>query len=210
MQLLDFVNGIHITDKNITEPQKMSAIREALRRFSDTCPLTKVKDIQGDAGFDYDLPDDFQPLTSHIISIELPIDNRPASILERNEFGVYQTDTAYVLRFSSRKPTLKFRLKYTLTHGADGTTIPTEDFYSVVNLATAYVCGALANFYITTSSPSIRADVVDYRKKSDEYRSQAKFYLELFKNAIDAKGVPSRIGEWDIYRLWEPSGVPLE
>ncbi|MCI0489383.1 MAG: hypothetical protein L0229_22550 [Blastocatellia bacterium] len=57
---------------------------------------------------------------------------------------------------------------------AANTTVPDEDFWIVVWLASAYVCEYLAIAYTPTAEHSPQADFVDFVSISEKYTTQAK------------------------------------
>jgi len=99
----------------------------------------------------------------------------PEYVLDSDLF-LYRTPTGYsiALNFDSPGPEDTMRVLWTASHAANGSTIPGKDFYAVVDYASSLALESLAATYVQTGDPSIAADVVNYRSKSQEYLSLAK------------------------------------
>lgn len=63
-------------------------------------------------------------------------------------------------------------------------TVPDADFDAVCYLGAALAFEMLAALKVQSGDPSIAADVVDYRSKSDQYRSMAKEYRALYNQHL--------------------------
>jgi hypothetical protein len=63
-------------------------------------------------------------------------------------------------------------------------TVPDRDLEPVSHLAASLAFEQLAALSIGSTDPTVAADVVDYRSKSDQYRSAAKAQLAIYKQHL--------------------------
>lgn len=63
-------------------------------------------------------------------------------------------------------------------------TVPDADFDAVSNLAASLAFDQLAALKVQSGDPTISADAVEYRSKSDQYRSMAKEHLRLYNQHL--------------------------
>jgi hypothetical protein len=66
-------------------------------------------------------------------------------------------------------------------------TVPESDFEALCNLAASLAFLQLAALKVQTGDPTVGADVVEYRTKSDQYRAMAKEHRQLYNQQV-AKG----------------------
>ena len=177
-----------------------SFVRRGMRRYSIDKPDEKVAAITG-ASTQYitvnssNLPN-FVEGFSKVINIEaiaptIADDDAP-HYLERDEWDFYRDDTAYRIFLKNHSPDSSetIRVSYTVLHTIDGLdsattdTIPDQDKEAIVYWAINEAFLALAGKYAGTSDPTIRADVVNYKTKSSDMRSNAKEFRELYKEWI--------------------------
>jgi len=64
-------------------------------------------------------------------------------------------------------------------------TVPESDFDGFCHLAASFAFEQLAALKIQSGDPTISSDVVDYRTKSDQYRSAAKAHRALYDRALE-------------------------
>ncbi len=162
-------------------------ITAALNRYSKFRPDINAIDITGNGTHDYDLPSGWSHEFSMIASLEYPMGNMPETILDLEDFGIYQTPTGQKMRIRTAAPraTEKFRLTYTVLRSA--TTVPDIDVDAFCNLAASMCLEDLANAFAQTSDPTIDADSVNYRTKSAEFAARAKRLFQLYKDHIGIK-----------------------
>jgi hypothetical protein len=137
---------------NLDSTAVLAFIAEAVKSYSQLRPLVKVVQTTGDAGYDYDLPLDWEDGFSAIQSIEYPADQQIPVILDPSRYQLYQkivvNVSSTVLRFLVDRPktTETFLMLYTIRHSLDESagTIPEADKEAVSNLAGALCCFALA------------------------------------------------------------------
>lgn len=162
-------------------------ITAAISIYSKHRPDVKVADITGNGGHDYDLPSGWINEFSIIKSIEYPIGDVPATMLDSDDYEIYQTPTAKKIRLLNDSPSASESFRITFTILRADTTIPDGDVDALCNLAAALCLEELANVFAQTSDPLINADSVNYRSKSDEFSRRAKRLMQLYKEHIGIK-----------------------
>ena len=191
--LTDFENGVasRIQDAagTLQLSDKDNMISQAVRqRYSHDRPREMVSDVTADGSANLALPtggngEQYEDGFSSIRSLESPIGLLPPTYLENDTWMVYRTPTGLVILLMSVLPNAgdKVRVSWTVRHtpGTSGgspvnTTVPDSDFEAVCDLAASMCCAQLAAIYAQTRDPSISADAVNYRTKSQEYLTLAK------------------------------------
>ncbi len=162
-------------------------VAAALNIYSKHRPDMAVEDITGDAGHDYDLPDAWIEGFSTIQSIEYPVDEVPATLLDEDEWEIYQTADGKVIRLLNDAPgaTETFYVKFTILRTA--TTILAADEDAFCHLAAALCLEELANAFAQSGDSIINADSVNYRTKSSEFAARAKRMLTVYKEYLGIK-----------------------
>ena len=168
----------------------------AVDEHSGHRPLVRFYDFRGNGNYDYDLPPDWIPQFSIVQSIEYPAGRQNREMIDQDNYEIIWSGVGWKLRFLSATPsaTETIRLEYTTTHRVtnDADTVRRDDFSAVSILAAAWSCFSLAARYATTQEPTLSADVVDYRSKSDEYTRLEnvlrKRYFQAIGGAADEKG----------------------
>ena len=170
-----FADRVRDSGAKITLAQTDRAIVEAVKRYARVRPIEAVQDYAGDsATFDFALPTGWVPDFSTVRAIEYPAGQRPASLLEPEEWSFYRSATTTVtIRLKTLTPSTgqTLRVTWTKPHLVDtsGSTIPAQDEEAVANLAAAVGLRELAAHYANTVDPTMQADSVNYRSKSSEY-----------------------------------------
>lgn len=162
-------------------------IRAAIARYSRHKPDLKIVDVTGNGTQEYSLPTGWVDEFSMIISIEYPVGNVPATLLDPEDFEIYRTPAAKKIRLISATPeaTETFRVAFSAPRAE--TTVPANDVEALVNLATSLCCEDLANAYAQTGDSTLNADVVNYRTKSGEFAARAKRLMALYKEHLGVK-----------------------
>lgn len=178
-------------------------ISAAISSYSRHRPYSKVVDIAGAGANDYTLPTGWIDEFSSIVSIEYPLNDVPATLLDKDEYEIYQTATAKKLRLKYAKPTASESFRVTFTILRTSTTIPDSDVDVLCNLASAFCLEELANIFAQTSDSTLSADSVNYRSKSQEFSSRAKRLMQLYKEHLgikedDATPAASMVTDMDI------------
>jgi hypothetical protein len=192
--LTDFENGVasRIQDGagKLLVADRDNMISQAVRqRYSHDRPREMVSDVTADGSANLPLPqgtngEQYEDGFSTIRSLEYLIGNLPPTYIENDTWMVYRTPTGLVILLMDILPNAgeKVRVAWTVRHtpgtaagqNAVNTTIPDADFEAVCDLAASLCCTQLAAIYAQTRDPSIGADAVNYRTKSQEYLTLAK------------------------------------
>jgi hypothetical protein len=168
-----------------------TAITAALKRYSKHRPLNLVADIPGDGGHDYSLPEGWNPGLSGILCVEFPAGLIPEVILDSRDYKLYQSPAGQKLRILNIIPTAEEAIRVTYNGLHTEETLPEADQEAVASLAASICCGQLAAAFGNTSDPTIQADVVNYRTKTDEFRRLADFLEGQYKEHLGIFGVDS-------------------
>ncbi|TAN61052.1 hypothetical protein EPN18_07390 [bacterium] len=162
-------------------------IAAAINLYSRHRQGVNVTDVVGNGTHDYSLPAGWNDEFSIIESIEYPVGNVPASLIENDGYEVYQSPTGKKIRLKNDVPSAAqtFRIKFTILRAA--TTIPDGDVDAFTWLASALCLEALANIYAQTSDSTLAADAVNYRTKAQEFGGRAKSLMKLYKEHMGLK-----------------------
>jgi len=184
-------------------------VRRALRKYSIDKPFIKVSGVTGTSS-EYITIDstNFPGFVDHWSSIEKIEAKAPTvsknddpNFIERDEWEFYRNASTYYVHFigycpsSSDTVTFTYTVPHTIDNLDDETTdtIPAVDQEAIVLWAANEACRMLASKYAGTSDPTIRADVVNYRTRSSEYRTMAKefreAYMDWISNPVKAGGI---------------------
>lgn len=164
----------------LNEGDYSSALTEALKRYSTARPRLVCDDLAGIGGHDLALPAGWCDGLSTITSIEYPVGNVPETLLDGDEWTLYQSPAGLKLRLldAMPTPTETVRVLYSALHSE--ATVPAADEEAIANLAASLCLRQLASLYGQTSDPTINADVVNYRSKTDEFRRLAESLEGLY------------------------------
>ena len=205
MSLVDFQTQTNdlIRDKDqvVTAAQRDLAIGAAVLRYSDDRPRPVVVDAAGAGTQQLALPAGWQTGFSQLQTVEFPISASPRAVLDMAHVALYQTPTVLVIDLPVVVSVAESaRLTYTQRHLVDGSndTVPVSDRFAVCCLAASILCGQLANYYATDSEPTIQADSVDHRRKSDLFRSRAKEYAASYAAMLGLPSTAAGIGSSDL------------
>jgi len=192
----------------LTPADRQAFLLQAISRYSQDRPQELAAEIAGDGGYDYELPEDWEEGFSSARQVEYPAGQHVPSILEDNDWRLYQSADGKKLRFLSCSPGAGETILFSYTVRHDDTSLPASDQDAVVNLAGALCCYALARKYAQSSEPTISADAVNYGSKSGEYAKRGKELEGLYKTHIapaaadgGLKGA-SVTGDWDSDAGW--------
>jgi len=179
-------------EADLADADKQKAIEQALDGYSKVKPDTAVADVDGTAGFDYELNttnfsgwvDGF----SVFIEIEYPYDADQATpvFLEAEDWIIYQGTAAKYLRFITAKPAADetIRAHYTIPYAFEDqqVTVPESDYYAICDLAAALALRPIAAKFTQTGDSTLQADVVDYRSKGREALKLMEQYLKDYNS----------------------------
>lgn len=172
----------------ISDVQRDTAIAAALAQYSADRPRAVVVDVVSLGGQRIDLPAGFTA-DSRLVGVEYPIGLIPASTLPLSEISIYSAPTVRQLELPQWVAAGEaLRITYTAEQLVDATddTVPVRHRQAVASLAASYLCAQLASYYATEGEPSIAADTVDYKTKSDRFRALAKDLAAAYTRVVGA------------------------
>jgi hypothetical protein len=189
-RIQDTANTLSTADRDVFISQAV------LQRYSKDRPRELATDVAGAASALLALPvgpnsEPFEDGFSEIRSLEFPIGDFPPTYLENDTWLLYRTPTGLKIQLSSITPaaTDNVRVTWTCRHTAPtssvDSTIPDADFEAVCDYAGALCCEAMAGKYAQTRDPSISADAVNYRSKSQEYLGLANAMRKRYASHVD-------------------------
>lgn len=173
-------------------------VQAILQRYSKDRPREIVSDVVAPGGtHDMPLPVPgagvavFEDGFSWLLAIEFPAGANatvPATYLLDEDFSLYRSPTGLVIRLLPVIPNAgdTVRVTWTARHIDDGLTVFDADFEAVCDYAAGLCFQKLAAVYAQTGDPTMSADAVNYRTKSQEYLGLMK---SLFKNYMDHMGI---------------------
>ena len=171
---------IQDTAQKLTPADKDLAITTAVDMYSRHKPRQKVAILTGDGtAFAFAVPTDWVEDVSSPISIEHPVDQQQPQYLDESDYTVRRDPATGKLRIHFYSLTLPTGERAYLTYGighavsAQTDTVPAADRLAVSKLAGAGCALQLAALYAQTSDPTMGADTVNYRTKSQDYLALA-------------------------------------
>lgn len=180
MALSDFQTQVDdlVRDRDdvVTSTQRDDAITAALAKYSEDRPRAVVVDVTSPGGQRIDLPAGFTA-DSRLVAVEYPIGQIPASELPLSDISIYAAPTVRQIELPLQVDLGdELRITYTGDHLVDDTddTVPLRHRQAVASLAASFLCVQLASYYATEGEPTIAADTVDYKNKSDRFRALGK------------------------------------
>jgi len=186
----------------LSETERDFLLSRAAELFSHDRPRITIADIPATGAFEYDVPADWDPDASVALQVEFPAGAQTPQILPDENWLIYQAATGtFTLRFLADSPgTGTIRLTYTIPHRLteQTNTVPDAAFMAVIYKAAQLACEALAAQFAKTSDPTLAADVVNYRTKSQEYADRAKDFEAKYEKLIGKDAAVGVMGEWDL------------
>jgi len=126
---------------------------------------------------------------SRVLRIEYPLGHNPPSFVDPSNYELYQDpeDDIEKILFIEICPISNFGILY--SRRWTESVLSDFDQDSVALLTAAMVCDRIAARNAGTTDPLIRADVVNYKTKTDQYINMKKQFLQLFcmRTGIDIK-----------------------
>lgn len=162
-------------------------IQAAIKKYSKHRPDLKVVDIVGNGTHDYTLPTGWSDGFSTIKSIEYPLGDIPATLLDNDEYEGYLTPTGKKIRLLNNSPAATESFRVTFTILRTDATIPDVDIDALAWLAASLCCEELARAYTPSTDSTINADSVDYKSKAAEFSSRGKTLLKWYKEHLGIK-----------------------
>jgi hypothetical protein len=197
------------TADKVTAAQRHAAIAEAVKDYSRWRPRVALSTITGDgSAYTFALPVGFEDGWSTIRAVEYPVTEQAPVYLEAGAYMLYrQVAGTLVLRLSELVLTAgeQAYLSYTARHTVNTTTdtIAEGDREIVAGKAAAICLRELAAYYAQTSEPTLGADAVNYRSKSQEYLALAAALETAYELALgiakeSETQAASAIGDLDV------------
>lgn len=179
-------------DEVIASEDRDQAIADAVLHYSVDRPRAVVVDVVSAGGYRLALPAGWLSDFSRIVQLEWPVDDDAAelSLVDLTEVDIYRAPSGQQIRMPvSVSDGETVRLTYTAHHLVDAVddTIPLTHRMPVVCFAASILCRQLAAYYTTEGEPSINADTVDHRTKSDRWRSLASDYLKRYEKGASVQ-----------------------
>lgn len=213
---LDFIRSVRdILREGLTDQDEgreldlediYNAIETAAMYHSRYLPQEVVKDIAGAGSYDIEVPTDWLEGVSAIKSLEYPQGNRDPDYLEPKDYMMYRSPTKTYIRFLDATPAVgkTVRLFYTTPHSISDTvsTISTNDFWALSNLAAYFAAGWLAAKYTRSIDPTLDADTVDYSQRVDMWVGIAQKCYAIWQSHMnfptDRQGPQGGFGDLDL------------
>jgi hypothetical protein len=159
---------------------KDKMIGEAVKSYSKHRPQQIAHEIAGTgSAFEFVAPATWEDGFSTIVTpVEYPAGERIPVYLEDVDW-IWYRDPSTGLRFRllsvTPAATEKVRFIYTARHAVTASvdTVPVADRDAAAKLAASYGARAIAAYYAQTSDPTLGAESVTYRTKSQEYTTLA-------------------------------------
>ena len=184
MELIDaIISKIKDDSGKLTTADFSSALTEAMNRYSNARPLSSVVDQHGSGVNDQPLPPAWIEGFSDIMSVEYPVDQVPASILDPRDYSLYARPAGKSLRLNIT-PLLTETIRVTFTIMHTEASVPIVDMEAIANLAASLCLRQLAASFGQTGDSTILADSVNYRSKADEFRRLADSFEGLYKSHL--------------------------
>lgn len=168
----------------------LPAIDAALERYSKHRPREAVVDVLGAGVCDLDLPQAWVEEFSRLLQVEYPVGLVPEALLDPGAWRLYRAPVGLQLRLLEVTPAAGEAVRLTITTLRNEQEVPRGDLDAVACLGASICLRTLAALYGQTSDPTIQADVVNYRSKTDEFRRLADALEEAFTThlGVDPKG----------------------
>ena len=211
-----------------TDQEMDAAIRAAREQYSHDLPRVLVADIAGDGTtYDLTLPSGFVAGFSIVRSLEYPAGERIPTMLPSDEWTMYQTDSATVIRLGTVTPASgsEVRVSYTAMHAiadldetinptpppatiAHATTIPAHHVEAFCYLIVAKALQMLSARFLHEQEDAIDVDAVERGGKSDQARRLAGTMLGIYRDTLGlGRGVRPGVVMVDLSTSFASSGL---
>jgi len=177
------------TTQLTTDAQYAAAVDAALAEYSRLFPVvTTYTQALATGEYEWTLPADWLSGFSAMQSVEYPSGEQEPVYLGADDYMV--TTTKWRMLYDTADASETAILTYTALHTES--TVPASDTEAVAMLAAACVALEVAAGFARTNRPVVPADSVDYRTKSDEWRSLARQLragaFALMGGSVDSNG----------------------
>ncbi|SDG60720.1 hypothetical protein [Thalassobaculum litoreum] len=184
----DLVDDFVRDDENrITTDDRDAAIALAVARYSEDRPRKIVVDLTAAGGHYLDLPESWEDGFSQLETLEHPVDQVPPSEISPADWRLYHSPsgTRIMVAFSFAAAA-SVRATHTGRHVLDdeADTIPFGAREPVAAYGASILLDQLASATANSSDPTIGADSVDHRSKSQEYAARARAHRNRYLNTF--------------------------
>ncbi len=161
-------------DKQLLTNTEIDAfLAQALASHALRYPVRVSVDVTADGTSYTALPTGWESGLSTLVSVEWPINQSPANIVDPRELRSYLSPTGEKLAWSGSPPSSGTSVRFVITASpilgavAASTTLPDAHFYPVANLAASICAEAIAAKYAQMGEPVINVDAASYQKMND-------------------------------------------
>jgi hypothetical protein len=204
--LAEITGNVQDDASKLTASEVDQAVASAVSKFGEDEPWVVSKRIQGNGTKEYlltsILPGLWKLGDTTIVGIEFPEGDDPPSMLEHDEYGIYDDGTAQdgsnlTLRFVDETPAntqyfvVSVRTENSLTVVGQNFPDTAYNFRAICLLASSYCCRRLAAAYAQSSDSTITADVVNYHDKTERYLRLAGYYQEEYNRQVFGTPTPT-------------------
>ena len=135
----------------------------------------------------------YVPGLSIVLDVEYPLGDNPPTMLEKNDWRVYDDGDAWRIMFHRHTPssTNTVRIELTTPHSipdAGEATVLANDVYAFAALSAAVCMLELAARSLEGDDSTINADAVDWAQQPAEYRRLAEVLTDEYLDHVGAKG----------------------
>lgn len=174
-------------DQVMTGPQSTAAIDAAVLRYSLDRPRVVVEDVTSPGGYRLPLPVAWVSEISRLASVEYPIGDVPASLLDITRVGMYRSPSAELIEIpvpleSDEDVRLTYSGRHSVTALVD--TIPLDHRLLVCYWAASIICDQFASYYAGDGEPTFNADAVNHQNKSQTWASRAREYRKQYTSTL--------------------------
>lgn len=164
-------------EARITTSERDAALASAVTRYSEDRPRRVVVDLVAAGGHLLDLPAGWEAAFSQVVGLEYPIGEVPPAEIPTGAWRIYATPAGETIQVDdSFAAGAEVRCTHTASHAlaADADTIPVKHRDPVAAWAASLLLDQLAALAVNAGDPTIAADAVDHRSKSQEYAARAR------------------------------------
>lgn len=185
------------------------AVLTALSIYSLHFPDLYLSAITGNETQTYALPSQWVNGFSLIKSIEYPVNNIPADLLESDRYEIYlNSSNVYKLRLLENSPTASETFNVLISIPRTALTIMSNHESAFIWLAAAVCYVMLSNKYSHTSDGSLNLDTTDYTSKAETYAAKSVALMDLYKAMVgidDSVAIPLQAAVMSSYTY--PYGI---
>lgn len=162
-----------------------AAIDISATRISDESPAHLIADVNAPSQW-IDVPPQWVAGWSRLVSVEAPIDDVPARLIDVRRVQVRRLpDGSERIGINGSWPAPVVRLTWTAMHSAD--TAAAHLAWPIAAWAASVLCGQAASHFANQTNSTIGADAVDHKSKSELWAARERQYRD---QGYEALGIP--------------------